>query len=440
MNTDSAVLSRRRGDSVVVRTLAIALLTTWLVFGARVTVSLSTGGRGTLAILEPTLILLGVAIWCCTPTGRGKIVPARMYWASAGPLFLLLLLLPIMGVTAGTHGVRSLYSIAMVAVPWSIFMVGRVAGDPRTWARGVTVSIWIHGSYGAVQLLGRLSLLPDAISEWITAWDLSSQAAYAESYIVSQRSTGMLINPNSFGLWSVLAVVFSVFYLKGRIRAFSIALALAGVYASESRTAMVALIASVIAVAVTGKGLDAIFRMVALIIAAAVPLAVLSWFGVLQSFVAVNALERMRSGWLAVTGRGVDENLAGRVEAWNFASTLSADYWMGTWGPPQVTLGRSIDSQYLAMFLQGSLPLLLAYLLLLISPLIVLPKHRRRPFVAFALAVATMSFTATAFENLAAMGLVWCALVIDALKVRTGNPEAVRSEVSEVSHNKVGPT
>ncbi|MBD3947186.1 O-antigen ligase family protein [Nocardioides ganghwensis] len=426
-----------QAPSRLLQTLAVALLVGWLVLGARVTATLSTGGRGTLAILDPALILLGVAIWCCTPTGRGKIVPARMYWRSAGPLFLLLLLLPVLGVAHGTHNVRSLYSIALVAVPWSIFMVGRVAGDPRTWTRGVTVAIWIHGAYGAAQLMGRLSLLPDALSGWMAAWDLSSQAAYAESYIVSQRSTGVLINPNSYGLWSVLAVVFSVFYLRGRTRAISIALALTGVYASESRTAMAALVVSLIVVALTGRGLDAILKMVALVAAAAVPLAVLNWFGMLQSFFSESTLERMRSGWLVLTGRGVDENLAGRFEAWDLARTMSADHWLGTWGPPQVTLGQSIDSQYLALFLQGSLPLLLAYLLLLISPLIVLPKRRRRPFVALSVAVATMSLTATAFENMAAMGLVWCALVIDALRLRAYGDETVRSEVAEVSHDKV---
>jgi len=437
MRAEPDVVSTRGSEPLFVRTLAVAVLTAWLVFGARVTVSFSTGGRGTLAILEPALILLGLTIWCCTPRGRGKIVPARMYWRSAGPLFLLLALLPVMGVAAGSHGLQSLYSIALVAVPWSIFMVGRVVHDPGTLTRGVTMAIWIHGAYGAAQMLGRLSLLPDAISGWITAWDLSSQAAYAESYIVSQRSTGMLINPNSYGLWSVLAVVFSVFYLKGRIRAFSITLALIGVYASESRTAIAALMVALIAVVLTGRDLSAAFKMLALITAAAVPLVVLNWFGLLESFVADNALERMRSGWFVVTGRGVDENLAGRLEAWSMAGTLATEHWLGTWGPPQVMLGHSIDSQYLAMFLQGSFPLVLAYVLLLVSPFVVLAKGRRRPFVAFSAGVATMSLTATAFENLAAMALVWCALVIDALRVRFENVETVPSEAAEVSHPKV---
>lgn len=424
MTIDRATPILPTSSSRFTQTVGISVLVAWLILGARLTTSLATGGRGTLAVLDPALILVGVGIWCVTPTGKGKVIPARMYWRSAGPLFLLLLLLPVLGVAHGTHGVRSLYSIALVAIPWAIFMLGRVVRDPRRWRRGVAAAIWVQGAYGAAQLLNRLSFLPDAIGSRITAWDLGSQAAYADAYIVSQRSTGLLINPNAYGMWSALAFVFSAFYLRGRTRAMLIALTLTGVYASESRTAMAAVLGSLLAVAVTGRGLSAVVKVVAGGAAFALTLVVANWLGVLQSFVAENTLDRMRSGWFVLTGRGTDENLTGRFEAWSSASRFAAEHWMGTWGPPQVTLGGSIDSQYLAMFLQGSVLLLLAYLLLLISPFL-LPKERRRPFVAFAAVVGTMSFTAPAFENTAAMGLIWCAVVIDALRSKAIN---VRTE------------
>lgn len=392
-----------------------AALVVYLLLGQRLTVGASTGGRGTVSL--PELLFVGIAavVWLCLkirlvgPSAQGLLL------TTVGPLMTLLLVLPFVGVLIGDYELRALYSFVVVLVPLAIMVLG-TAGD--RWGvdiRGpVFVAVVGHGLYGLGQLLFRVGIMPRSLWSWAVTWDAQAQAAYSDLYIISSRSTGLFLNANEFGLWSVLAVTFGALYLEGRRRSVSVVLGIAGVYASQSRTAWVAL--ALLIVAYLGsfvvKPRFAKSGLVSIVLA--VPFVVVLWLlGVFPRLIESGAIARFTTGLGALTGGGEDANLEGRYMGWAKAREFVQDYAFGTLGPPQLKFGGSIDSQYVSFYLQGGVLLLAAFGLALLSPLSLgrrVPGTWRLGVVSAVLAIC--SYASNALESPVGSSIVWvCAII-----------------------------
>ena len=348
--------------------------------------------------------------------------PGRPYPAVAlctvGPLLALLLLLPLVGVLADGfdpergYGLTTLYSWVVPGFAIAVLSLSR-----HRRLHGLRLEqvgfflIFVHGVYGLGQTLFRLRLVPAEVWQRAVVWDADSQLAQSEAYVISGRSTGLFINANEFGLWSCLAIVFSAVVLRGRQQAVGVALGVVGVVGSQSRTAWLglAVLAAVVLVRALRDG-RAAGRLLGRS-AAFLPLLLIGWLlGWLPRLLESDLVTRLTSA-LEVLDRGVaaDRNLLGRVNAWAEAWEFSADYPLGTLGPPQVLLGGFIDNEFVSLFVQGSALLLAAYVLGLLSPLAL--RRRGVPHADALLLVAALialfSLTMLPLESFRGAALVW---------------------------------
>ncbi|MFQ6171908.1 hypothetical protein ACK8HX_09900 [Oryzobacter sp. R7] len=386
----------------------------YLLLGQRLTVGAATGGRGTVSVLELAFVALAAAMWLVRGASPANERPPRFFAVTVGPLFALLVVLPTIGVVVGDYELRNLYTVIVVLVPLAILALGatatRFSVDVR---RFVFVAILGHGFYGLGQQLYRLGIMPSSAWSWAAAWDVSSQQAYDDLYVLSGRSTGLFINPNAFGLWSVLATLFGALYLRGTPRVVAVALGLAGVIGCQSRTAWLALALLGLVYAISFLASTRVARSGALMALLLAPVVVLLGVGgVLGRLVEEGAQVRLISGIAGLTeGGDADANLGGRYVGWARAQEFVSQYAVGTLGPPQVKFGGSIDSQFVTYYLQGGPLLVAAFVLALVSPLVVL--RRRLPgwwkLGLMSGVIAVFSATGNPLDSPMTCALLWLA-------------------------------
>lgn len=387
----------------------------WLTLGDRVIVPLTTGGRGALAILGPIFVIaaLGTLLLGADPAFT-EVERARVRTLAGAvlPLNALLVILPIFAVLGGGADVRILMALLVPLALAGVFALVRRDSDAGHWMTVMFAAIVAHGGYATLQLFARLGILPAVGAEAIMAWDASAQRALSEDYVIVSRSTGLFVNSNVFGLWSALAVVLMVSFYSGWRLILGLSVALLGVYSSQSRTAWLALaVAAVVALAwhlYLGRIDKVVVPMVGLMVCGGV----LYLTGAFSGLVEVGAQTRLASAL-----GGQDENLLGRFDAWRaILKTLDA-YPLGTWGPPQMIVGQSIDNQYLAMWAQGGLLLLVSYGWLFLAPFrmpVSATGGRPYAFAAFAM-LALASWTMLAAEKPQLSALIWGGMIIGTL-------------------------
>lgn len=403
--------------------LIVARLTTvafgfYLLFGERLTIDASTGGRGAVSMPEVMFLGLSAVLWFALklkvdgPQSKGLALP------SIGPLFLLLLLLPVLGVFIGDYEPRALYSFIVVLVPASILALGTAAArwgvDIR---RAVFVAILGHGAYGLGQLLSRVGVMPTSLWSWAVSWDAQSQASYSDAYVISSRSTGLFLNPNEFGLWSVLAVIFGALYLDNRKRLVAVFFGTVGVFTSQSRTAWLAfallLLAYMVSVLRRPRAARAGFITMLLM---GVGAGVLALLGVFSRLVEAGAVSRFNSGIGALLGGGAgeDANLSGRYVGWERAADFVQNYAFGTLGPPQLKFGGSIDNQFVSYYLQGGVLLVAAYVLALAAPFVLLPRRIPQAWklMVVSVAFAIYSYTASPMDSPMTSSIAWVCVIL----------------------------
>ncbi|USQ76113.1 O-antigen ligase family protein [Ornithinimicrobium cryptoxanthini] len=390
--------------------VALWLFLVYLTLGMRVNIG-RTGDFAGLPVLEVLFVAAAVLAW----VGAGRPWPAvRSGWVeTVGPLFFLLLVYPAAGVLLGTYGVTSLYSWMVVLVPLAVLALTVTAGArilPFCHA-----AIVIHGAYALGQALYRLGLLPTSVWGPLQQWDIESQRSLSEAYVIVGRSTGLFINANTFAMWGVAALVLSYCYLSGARRHSAAALAIVGILASQSRTGIFCLAVLLLVWAVHAVRDWA--RLGRIVVGAAVfvlpgTLLLYAW-GLPQRLLEGGLANRLGSVTDILTeGIRTDANLMGRVEAWRLALDYSpADprFSFGTLGPPQVQFGGFIDNQFVAFYLQGGLFLVGAYVLALLSPLVLHLRGGPRVMpLAFVCAVVALgSLTLAPMFTVQATCLVW---------------------------------
>lgn len=389
---------------------ALGAFLLYLVLGERVALGRAPGFAG-LPVLE--VLFVGSALWawvragCPRPSLPGGVI------STVGPLFFLLLALPLLGVLLGTYQVTTLYSWMLVLVPGAVLALTATVGARILPV--VHLAIVIHGTYALGQALLRLDLLPLSIWGPMQEWDVESQRSLSEAYVIYGRSTGLFINANTFALWSLTALVLSCAFLRGMHRSTGIACALIGILGSQSRTGILCLaVLAVIWLVRTLRDSQALSRHALTSAVFVLPLLLIAYAtGLLQRLLGGGLLGRLSSG-ISILSEGVraDSNMLGRVEAWQVAldySPTDPRLSLGTLGPPQVQFISFIDNQFVAFYLQGGLLLVGAFVVALLSPVFL---HRRgvRPIAPLAVAcalVALTSLTLTPVYAAQATCLVW---------------------------------
>jgi len=399
----------------------IARLTTlffalYMVLGRRYTIAAATGGRGTVSPLEILFIAFAALLWFVMALRPLRPVARGMWLPTIGPLFFLLLALPLFGVLVEGYELRTLYVYVVVLIPVSILVLGQaVRRYDIDLRRPVFVAILAHGLYGVGQMLYRLGIMPSALWGWALRWDAASQTAFSDKYLNYGRSTGLFINPNEFGMWSVFAVIFGAVYLRRRPRVVSVLLGVIGIIGSQSRSAWLALAMLAVGYLLIAVMVPRVAKTIIVTILMASPVvAVLALSGAFRRLVEGDLITRLSSG-LEVVPHGVqaDSSLASRFHVWKLAFEFAArEYPFGTFGPPQVKFGLPIDSQYVALYLQGTVILVLAYVVALLAPLVLLHRGvpRARTLAVMTGMLAIFSFTALPVDSSMASALVWVAV------------------------------
>ena len=214
------------GAALMILTRLTALLfALYLIFGQRYIVSAGTGGRGVFSPLEIAFIGSSMLLWLKMRLSPRSTTLKGVALPTIGLLFALLVVLPVAGVAVGDYEMRSLYSLVVVLIPVSILVLAQGATlYAISMEKFAFAAILVHGFYGFGQQLSRLGILPGTVWEWAIQWDSQTQSAFSQNYVISSRSTGLFVNANDFGLWSVLAVIFGVAYLRRSARVMGILL------------------------------------------------------------------------------------------------------------------------------------------------------------------------------------------------------------------------
>ena len=158
-------------------------------------------------------------------------------------------------------------------------------------------------------------------------------------------------------------------------------------------------------------------------------LAILGTFGRL---VEENSVTRLMGGLGVLTGGAqTAPDLAVRYQGWGSATAMASQYALGTLGPPQMKLESSIDSQFISYYLQGGPILVIAYVLALLSPVVLWRRGVPRAWALAAMSgtIAIFSYTGAPLDSSMASSLAWVAAGISLAMVRhpsrIGPPDAM---------------
>lgn len=261
-------------------------------------------------------------------------------------------------------------------VPIVLIYLGYIGWSRLEYGRGlcsvVAISILFNFMMSASQmLLVYFGIELFAISEFLN-WQYEIKAQLSDSYDIRGRATGVFINPNDFGFWSIIMLGYVWLYFRHPfLKSVFILLLLFCLFSSNSRGALAAFLLTTVLVWFSYFK-NWFFR------------GVRNWmfwglfvFAFYVSFVLLNAfsgfseqsytfLNRFSAMWDTITGVSTDENLSGRYSAWSSATQVINDYPFGTFVPPETLLHVAADNQYVYVFLQGGILYLAAYVWLLL--------------------------------------------------------------------------
>lgn len=346
----------------------------------RLALPLAVGGAGervgTLSLGD--VLWLGlVAGWLLARLCRWQPRPPalrlpRVAWLLA-PYVLMDLLLPVAGVLVrgwpasfAVPGLRHLEWASFGAFAYSLarrhgagFLLSRLIGM-------LLAACGLHLAYALVQAGYSVGMLSSA---WIVL-DLLYVAQSGFSWFHYPRVTGLLINPNAFGVFGAFVGVLGVALLlepraKGRATtAFTLIFALVALLMSSSRSALVGEAVALAALGMFTVGqrrLTSRLWAVGLVALLVVLVVIMVWPflpGILQA--------RLSSLLEMYGGTGVDENAAGRLAAWEEVWEVYVnDYPLGTWVPTGHATGLVADSYYVQSAAQGTPLFTLAWLVFL---------------------------------------------------------------------------
>jgi hypothetical protein len=372
--------------------LALAcLLLLWLTLYQRASLPLFQveGGwnRGGLG-LGDLLWFVFALIWLIQRTSTRNGLPfARGKRPDLLALLLMLylgfsVLLPILGVLIGgwspsyaVPGVRHLQwaSFALFGY-WLVRRYG-IEYVGRLLLTVLALAGVLHALYTLIQLLAPLGAVP---WEWLLPDQIFAER-FATTWFFYPRTTGLLVNPNSYGLFgAVVLLVLSAFLLSraslGTGNGFL--MGIAGVWAvatSASRTALVGLVTGLLVIstmsalqAILRRDEKSIFHVIGFIMGLflIIGVTIVSLWLILPAHLLERVTLVLR---VALEGSAVDPNAIGRFDLWGQGlQAFEERFPFGTWVPAGYALGIPLDSYYVSLLVQGT-PLYLGLFLILLG-------------------------------------------------------------------------
>ena len=398
--------------------LVLGLIALFLVLGDRLYMHFNSGGTGLLHYVDIVIPLMAGAI---VVFGRKSITPrfaSSRNLQCALPYLVIGMFLPILGVLGGTYPWRTLMTLVVSARALCMIAIGIwLAKQPphtRTlMKRCVMVCIVSQGLLSIAQFITYQGLASSPILSWISAWDVQSMTDHKDTYLITARSTGAFISPNNLGAWSLVGIWFSITVLTGIPGLACTALSLLTLLLSESRGSLFGFL---VALALTPVFAARMKRSVWITLAATITLTLglgmlaLSRGGAFQNeeLQSTAMQDRLESGFAVFSGGAeADANAQGRLEVWISSMPFFLDHPLGTWGMPQFLLNDSVDSEYLAALLQGSVPYVIALFLALYGGIRVTSDPSLRAFLALSVvSLAVNGISAAPFQG-NSIGLYW---------------------------------
>jgi len=295
--------------------------------------------------------------------GKGRVSVAL--WLMA-PFVLLFFVLPVVGVSAGhwpiSYVIPSFRLLEWAGFGFASFLLCECFGREKVsrWViRTLTIAAILNSGYGLIQLGYSFGLLG---SQWIsldTWYGLNNSV----TWFFYPRATGLLVNPNSYGM--VGTVFFIVSYSLLHVSRPPVSkwtgsmLGIFGTFiivTSASRSALVGagvafLLLSILGIARAGKHSLRALAVLMLMTAGTVVL-------VAEPELLPDAVTERYITFVRILDSGVtaDNNAVARTDMWREVwGIYTQQYPLGTGVAPTYVTGIPIDSYYFTTLLQGTL-------------------------------------------------------------------------------------
>lgn len=330
------------------------------------------GDRGNLSLGD--VLWLGLAVgygWAGWRNRRGRWGVPRPAWLLL-PYLALASLLPVLGVMVRdwpwSYAVPGFRQVEWASFGVLAFALCRRHGPALVLRRMAAVLCGaglVHLAYGLVQLGYSVGALGGI---WILL-DTLYAIQHGAAWFFYPRLTGLMVNPNSYGLWgAMLFTLAAALALEGRAARWPLLLALVvpalfALFLSSSRSALLSTACAMAVLgacalfsprlAVRGVKIGTAFLLVLVVaLPTLLPLAPEQVQNRLASFSEVYS-----------EGADADVNAAGRVAAWHEVwDKYITEYPFGTWVPLGYATNLVADSFYLQSLAQGTVVFTLAWL------------------------------------------------------------------------------
>jgi len=318
------------------------------------------GGSGMLRLAWVATFLLGLGVLIARRQSWGALADLAVESTPFVAYLTVGALLPIVGVIAGLP-VRTLMTSVTPLAALMMALLGCIAARNRASdavASGVHrvlgLMSWLAFAAGAFQFLyyrvGISVLGPLAL------WD-QAQTLASGAILITGRSTGVFLNPNTYSLLGGTLLVYAL-AVRGRTteRVSLLVPAVGILMLSQSRGIIVALLVTgLVELMARSRRVRLQPRAIAVLIAAgAVAVGAFALLSQLSPAYVSGMIDRF-TALLDVVTQGVqaDRNLAYRVEYWKAGWELLLRNPLGTFGSPELFLNTPIDNDLVRTTMQG---------------------------------------------------------------------------------------
>lgn len=387
--------------------LVLASGTAYILLAERLFTRFSTGGRGILSVMELWMLATAAALLIFSERKATAFCRNRRFWVYFFPYILLASALPFMGAFFNDYPFRTVLESLQGIQTVSLLMLGSwiACAGPSAWETGrkyIFFAIVVQSALAAAQFAHANGWVTGGVFDLLLQWDVRTQQAYSERYVLTARSVGSYLNPNTLGYWAALAFWSALIALKGAPRFIGAVASVGVLFASQSRGSTLAILASLavwfIYVMWSGDRRLRRARDLTLVVALCLLLGVISTGLLMQDRLSsTDPTNRYERGFrYLLEGGGADRNAQGRVLSWNLALDFFAQHPFGTLGEPRAMFPHIIDNDYVRMLLQGSVPYLLAFLLMLLGTFRLLATEGRMGWMLGLFSVVTAINAVTA--------------------------------------------
>lgn len=392
------------------------------IFAERLIVHLATGGRGVIMIsslLDPWLTLALVVLPFFSDLRKALWTPTfAKYWM---PFLGLTFILPVFGVMFMNYPFRTIYASWNAIIPFTFLIIGCAGGmysqgAEKTLKRYLLFAVFAQMGLAAIQAMGQFEYLPGFLRT-IYDWDFQFKVLNLPDNVILGRSTGFYLNPNSLGIWALLAFWTSFLLLDGKQKVIGAAGSFITILLCQSRGTMAAFLGSSTVYGLVWMLMRANreerLRGTLVLVVGLMPLLFFTIPGVADSLlsplqnvpVVGRAIKSYTSGAKVVTeGAAADANFKGRTEYWVTAGEYLAEHPFGSLGSPELMIGVPPDNQYVAVAEQGSFYYFIALMLVFIRGVMLMnsPQVHARLLAVTSLALMINGISAVPFAYPAA--------------------------------------